>query len=325
MTTDIVIDRLDDVSEPEGGAGREVLLLWGDTAFAVPGHERLRRSSRFRWPSIDRLGARANLQYTGPGADTIRIDGTRIAELDAVDGLIVSLRGAAGEGVARPLVAGDGTEYGLYALTSIEEAHSGLYGDGTPRKTAYSLEFQRAPDAPGGRLDGLEDTVRHGGNPRAVLDAGQRAAAGGAGPQATLDAMSDAAGALNGSPSAPDTARMLQAARKTALKDARASSAQSVAAALDAARTSAARAPAEKDPRSLGEAARVAYRAKAGDVLDDICWRHYGTLDVLGSLTRANPGLARLGASLPAGVLVQLPDPGALTSKARDALVRLWD
>ena len=325
MTADLVIDRLDDVAEPTEGAGREALLLWGDIAFAAPGHERLRRSSQFRWPSLDRLDARPGLQYTGPGADTMRIDGTRIAALGDAGALLASLRAAAEEGVARPLVAGDGTEYGLCALKSIEETHSGLYGDGSPRKIAYSLEFLRAPDEPGGRLDGLQDTVQRSGNPRAVLEAGERAAATGADPAATLDAMSGAAGALDGTPLAPDTARMLQDARQAALSNARATSTQSVAAALDAARTAAARSPAEQAVSALGKAARVAYRAKEGDVLDDVVWRHYGSLDVLDSLVRANPGLASLGASLPAGALVQLPDRGALRSKARDALVRLWD
>lgn len=118
---------------------------------------------------------------------------------------------------------------------------------------------------------------------------------------------------------------MLQDARAAAASNARATSAQSVAAALDAARTAAARSPAEEAVSALAEAARVAYRAKEGDVLDDICWRHYDSLDVLDSFVRANPGLAALGASLPAGTIVQLPDVGDLTSKARDALVRLWD
>lgn len=325
MTADIVVDRLDHAAEPAGGGGREALLLWGDVAFAAPGHDRLRRTSQFRWPSIDRLHTRPGLQYTGPGADTIRVDGTRIAELGDSGALLAALRTAAETGVARPLVAGDGTEYGLYALQSIEETHSGLYGDGTPRKTGYSLAFLRAPDEPGGRLDGLQDAVQRSGNPRAVLNAGDRAAAAGAGPDATLDAMSAAAGALDGASFAPDTDRMLQAAREAAASNARATSAESTAAALAAARKAAARSPAEEAASALRDIARVAYRAQAGDVLDDIVWRHYGTLDVLESFMGANPGLAARGASLPAAEVVQLPDRADLQSRARDALLRLWD
>ncbi len=325
MTADIVIDRLDAVPEPAGGAGREALLLWGDIAFTVPGHDHVRRGSRYRWPSIDRLGARPDLQYTGPGEDTVRLDGARFPSIDGGGRLLASLRAAADRGETRALVAGDGAGYGLYALTSIEETHSGLYGDGTPRKTAYSLAFTRAPDAPQGRLGTLRDTALASGDPRAVIAAGERAAAAGEGPDATLDAMTEAAGALNGAGAAPDTSNMLAAARAAALEDARATSAESAAAALDAARVAAARSPAEKAAGALAEAARVAYRAKAGDVLDDICWRHYGSLDVLDSFVRANPGLAAHGGSLPAGTIVELPDAADLTSTARDALVRLWD
>ncbi len=323
MTVDTVIDRLGEAGVAPG-AGRDILLLWGDTAFDAPGPDRIRRSSRYRWPAIGRIGARPAIQFTGPGADTVRVDGTRIAELDPLD-RVAALRAAAARGTVDWLVAGSGAEYGVYALTSIEETRTGLHADGTPRKTAYSVEFTRAPDAPSGRLDGLERAVGRHGDPRAVLKAGTDAQARGDGVQDTLDAMAGAGGALDGGAAPADTERMLAAARAAALSDARSSSAESVTAAIEAAREAAARSPAEKAVEALGDVARVALRAKAGDVLDDICWRRYGTLDVLDGLVRANPGLAALGASLLAGTLVELPGRADLTSKAREALVRLWD
>lgn len=66
----------------------------------------------------------------------------------------------------------------------------------------------------------------------------------------------------------------------------------------------------------------ASYRTKAGDVLDDVCLRHYGRNDMVLVTLAANKGLAAVGAVLPAGLLVVLPDAPALVAVAT---VRLWD
>ncbi|MDH5179765.1 MAG: tail protein X [Gammaproteobacteria bacterium] len=51
------------------------------------------------------------------------------------------------------------------------------------------------------------------------------------------------------------------------------------------------------------------YRCKDGDLLDEICHHYYGkTHGAVEQVLVANPGLAKLGASLPVGTLVLLPD-----------------
>lgn len=65
----------------------------------------------------------------------------------------------------------------------------------------------------------------------------------------------------------------------------------------------------------------VDYRTKDGDVLDDLCWRHYGRADMVVAVLEVNRGLAAKGAILPAGLLVSLPDAPAPVTAA----VRLWD
>lgn len=65
-------------------------------------------------------------------------------------------------------------------------------------------------------------------------------------------------------------------------------------------------------------------RARQGDTVDQLCWRHYGrTGGVTEQVLQANPGLADLGPVLPQGHLVELPDQPA--PMAARQLVQLWD
>lgn len=66
------------------------------------------------------------------------------------------------------------------------------------------------------------------------------------------------------------------------------------------------------------------YRSTAGDTVDFIAWKHYGTQDgqVVEQLLAANPALADYGPELPAGVIVSLP---GLTAVGQSKGVRLWD
>ena len=64
-------------------------------------------------------------------------------------------------------------------------------------------------------------------------------------------------------------------------------------------------------------------RTVEGDVLDELCWRHYGHEGAVPAVLDANPGLAALGPVLPPGRIVALPD---LPEPARRTTsVRLWE
>ncbi len=63
-------------------------------------------------------------------------------------------------------------------------------------------------------------------------------------------------------------------------------------------------------------------RTVEGDVLDEICWRHYGREDAVPAVLRANPGLAASPTEMPAGILIVLP---TLPDPAAAPVDRLWD
>ena len=63
------------------------------------------------------------------------------------------------------------------------------------------------------------------------------------------------------------------------------------------------------------------YRTVDGDVLDAVCWRHYGREDAVPDVLAANPGLADAEPILSAGVVIELPE---LSAAAVRTVVRLW-
>ena len=63
------------------------------------------------------------------------------------------------------------------------------------------------------------------------------------------------------------------------------------------------------------------YRTVDGDMIDEICKRHYGREDMVVAIYEVNPGLASLGPVLPKGILIELPDQ---PEKPLRTPIRLW-
>lgn len=65
--------------------------------------------------------------------------------------------------------------------------------------------------------------------------------------------------------------------------------------------------------------------AQDGETVDGLCWRVMGrTAGLTEQALRENPGLADLGAKLPGGTLVNLPEPQDAPPAVRE-IVSLWD
>ena len=65
------------------------------------------------------------------------------------------------------------------------------------------------------------------------------------------------------------------------------------------------------------------YRTKEYDMLDWICWKHYGFQSgVVEIVLNANPELAEWGNFLPAGLLITLPE---IKKAAAKPTIKLWD
>lgn len=70
--------------------------------------------------------------------------------------------------------------------------------------------------------------------------------------------------------------------------------------------------------------AATIYTTKDGDMVDEICWRHYGnSKGYTEAVLEANYRLEDQPLQLPAGLRITLPEVSVTTENA--AVVRLWD
>ena len=63
--------------------------------------------------------------------------------------------------------------------------------------------------------------------------------------------------------------------------------------------------------------------AEQGDTVDSMCWRYYGrTAGVVEKVYAANKGIADLGALLPHGTAIDMPD---VAEQPQQEILKLWD
>lgn len=108
--------------------------------------EALRRATDFRWASQERFAHGPALQYTGPGADTVDLDGTIYPHYAGGLSQVQAMRELAGLGEPQLLVDGRGMVYGKWAILRVEEGGTVLSPNGAPRKITFKLTLQRYLD-----------------------------------------------------------------------------------------------------------------------------------------------------------------------------------
>jgi phage tail protein X len=67
----------------------------------------------------------------------------------------------------------------------------------------------------------------------------------------------------------------------------------------------------------------ITYRSKQNDVVDWICWKHYGfTSYAVEEVLKTNPNVSEYDDFLPEGLLVNLPEMDKAKSLKQ---IKLWD
>lgn len=111
--------------------------------------ETIRRHASQRWDSKNRVKAGPAYQFTGPGEETLTVEGTLVPGITGNTDQLDTLRRMADEGKPWLLTAGTGEVLGPWIITDLEEGHAHMLRNGTPRKVTFSLSLKRYWDEDG--------------------------------------------------------------------------------------------------------------------------------------------------------------------------------
>ena len=135
------------ISAVAAQVGRSSRIMWmlGPFMFsrdtAAPSTSR--RTAEYSWPGQGRFGRDPALQFTGNGADTIKLDGTIYPHYRGGLNQIAAMRELAGLGEPQLLIDGRGMVYGKWVIQRVEETGTVFLDNGTPRKISFRISLQR--------------------------------------------------------------------------------------------------------------------------------------------------------------------------------------
>lgn len=125
-----------------------VVMAYGLYPFSIntASFDELVRETQYRHPSHDVVGARPLSQYTGPGDETITINGTIYPSFKGSPLSLDALRAMAEEGKPWPLVSGYGYVFGAYVITSVRETRTVHDTWGIPQKITFTVTLKRTEE-----------------------------------------------------------------------------------------------------------------------------------------------------------------------------------
>jgi phage protein U len=130
-----------------------VMMALGSFRFGVnsAGYQTFVRSAAWRWEKVDRAGRAPALQYLGPDADEITLEGVIYPHFKGGLRQVELMRLAASTGAPLILVDGLGWVWERWVITAVEERKSVFLPGGAPRKIEFTVRL-RAYGADGGTL-----------------------------------------------------------------------------------------------------------------------------------------------------------------------------
>jgi len=121
------------------------LMKLGEYTFAIgsAAYQSLKRSTGYRWQAQTRLGRLPARQYLGKGEDTLNLEGTLYPYFKGGLQQLDAMRAEAGKGQPLMLIDGSGQIWQQWVIVHIEQTHTALFENGTPRKIAFRLQLAR--------------------------------------------------------------------------------------------------------------------------------------------------------------------------------------
>jgi phage protein U len=147
-----MISSFGDITKSAGGKlnlnamlGVNMMMILGAYRFCISNaaYQSLARSTEYKWEEQKRLNNEPAMQYTGAGAEIITLEGEIYPQFKGGLRQVSAMRLQAGLGLSLMLISGNGTAFGRWCITSINETQTFFLKDGTARKIAFSLTLKK--------------------------------------------------------------------------------------------------------------------------------------------------------------------------------------
>lgn len=106
-------------------------------------YQQLQRSISYRWQAQDRINNDPAMQFIGPGAEQINLEGVIYPHFKGGLGQIEGMKASADIGTPLLMVDGTGRVWGRWVILQIEETREIFLKNGVPRKISFRLSITR--------------------------------------------------------------------------------------------------------------------------------------------------------------------------------------
>ncbi len=107
--------------------------------------QNMERSSSFKWATVERVGTKPALQFTGADAESVTLSGVIYPHFRGGLGQIEYLRSMASDGAPYDLYVTNervGDHLGLFVIESIRETRTVFFEDGAPKKIEFTITLK---------------------------------------------------------------------------------------------------------------------------------------------------------------------------------------
>jgi phage protein U len=121
-----------------------IMMALGTFRFGVnrASYQMFTRDAAYRWAKQDRLGRDPALQYLGPDAEEITLEGVIYPHFKGGLRQMELMRAVARQGVPMMLVDGLGFVWQRWVITRVSETKSLFLADGAPRRIEFNVTLR---------------------------------------------------------------------------------------------------------------------------------------------------------------------------------------
>jgi uncharacterized protein len=122
-----------------------IMMILGSFRFSIStaAYKDLTRSTEYRWTAQDVFGVLPRLQFTGPGADSMTLEGSIFPEYRGGLGQLNSMRALAGTGKPQRMIDGNGRILGRFVIERVQEKQTIFAAFGVPKQQDFTLQLKR--------------------------------------------------------------------------------------------------------------------------------------------------------------------------------------